>query len=135
MGLQDKWFWRLHNNKVLPGYPMPIAHFWKGLPSNIDAAYERDDGKFVFFKGRLNLESKGRSGVISSSLMFWVFNPLPFSPSLCPGDRYWVYSESTMDKGSPKSLRDLGTGLPKDKIDAALFYTPTGQTYFFRGTE
>lgn len=54
---------------------------------------------------------------------------------LSPGNRYWVFSESTMEKDSPKSLKDLGTGLPEDKIDAALFYTPTGQTYFFRGTQ
>ncbi|KAJ3585027.1 hypothetical protein NHX12_013750 [Muraenolepis orangiensis] len=98
---KDKWLWRVRNNKVLPGYPMPIGHFWKGLPSNINAAYERDDGKFVFFKG----------------------------------DRYWEFSESSMSKDSPKSLKDLGSGLPRDKMDAALFYTPTGQTYFFRGTK
>lgn len=52
-----------------------------------------------------------------------------------PGDRYWVFSESKMEKDSPKSLRELGTGLPKDKIDAALFYTITGHTYFFRGNK
>ncbi|XP_030609137.1 matrix metalloproteinase-14a [Archocentrus centrarchus] len=98
---KDNWFWRMRNNKVLPGYPMPISHFWRGLPSNINAAYERSDGKFVFFKG----------------------------------NRYWVFSESTMEKDSPKSLKDLGSGLPEDKIDAALFYTPTGQTYFFKGTQ
>uniref|UniRef100_A0A8C9ZJQ8 Matrix metallopeptidase 14a (membrane-inserted) n=1 Tax=Sander lucioperca TaxID=283035 RepID=A0A8C9ZJQ8_SANLU len=98
---KDKWFWRVRNNKVLPGYPMAISHFWKGLPSNINAAYERDDGKFIFFKA----------------------------------DRYWVFNENSMEKDSPKSLKDLGTSLPKDKIDAALFYTPTGQTYFFRGTK
>lgn len=51
------------------------------------------------------------------------------------GDRYWVFTESILDSGYPRSLKEMGTGLPKDRIDAALYYTPTGQTYFFRGNK
>lgn len=64
-----------------------------------------------------------------------MFGSISHNLTPSPGDRYWVFSEASMDKDSPKSLKDLGTGLPRDKLDAALYYTPTGQTYFFRGNK
>lgn len=56
-----------------------------------------------------------------------------FYPTTHIDQRYWVFNEYTMEKNYPKTLKELGTGLPKDKLDAALYYTPTGMTYFFRG--
>lgn len=43
-----------------------------------------------------------------------------------------MFTEAVLDPGFPKNLREMGSGLPKDRIDAALYYTPTGQTFYFR---
>jgi len=64
-----------------------------------------------------------------------VYLSLSLSLSLSLGDKYWVFTESVLDPSFPKSLTEMGTGLPKDRIDAALYYTPTGQTYYFRANK
>uniref|UniRef100_A0A8C1IYW6 Matrix metallopeptidase 14a (membrane-inserted) n=1 Tax=Cyprinus carpio TaxID=7962 RepID=A0A8C1IYW6_CYPCA len=130
---KEKWFWRVRDGKPLQGYPMPIGHFWKGLPPSINAAYERSDGKFVFFKGA-SIFYIFRTWIASLVLIGKLCNNACLSV-LSLGDKYWVFNEAKMEEGYPKTFKELGTGLPRDKLDAAVFYTPTGSTYFFRGTQ
>nr|XP_057932752.1 matrix metalloproteinase-15 isoform X2 [Doryrhamphus excisus] len=96
---KGRWFWRVRRNRVLDNYPMPIGHFWRGLPGDIDAAYERHDGRFVFFKAH----------------------------------RFWLFREANLEQGYPLELVDYGHDIPYDRIDAAIWWEPSGYTYFFQG--
>ncbi|KAL6468912.1 hypothetical protein MHYP_G00224360 [Metynnis hypsauchen] len=95
---KGRWFWRVRRNRVLDNYPMPIGHFWRGLPGDIDAAYERHDGRFVFFKG----------------------------------GQYWLFREANLEPGYPQELMDYGRDIPYDKIETAIWWEPSGYTYFFK---
>uniref|UniRef100_A0A3B3DB38 Matrix metallopeptidase 16b (membrane-inserted) n=1 Tax=Oryzias melastigma TaxID=30732 RepID=A0A3B3DB38_ORYME len=146
---KDQWFWRVRDNSVVPGYPMQINLFWKGLPPKIDAVYENSEGKFVFFKGN----------------RYWVFKDTILQPSFpqdislfgigmpkqdietavwwedvaktyfFKGDRYWRYNEDTrmMDPGYPKSI-SIWKGLP-DSPQGAFVDKTNGFTYFYKGKE
>ncbi|XP_017297564.1 matrix metalloproteinase-24 [Kryptolebias marmoratus] len=146
---KDRWFWRLRNNKVQEGYPMQIDQFWKGLPPRIDAAYQRSDGKLVFFKGD----------------KFWVFKEVMAEPgypqslvelgSFLPkdgvdaalrwdsvgktyffkGNQYWRYNEEkrAADPGYPKPI-GVWKGIP-DSPQGAFISSEGFYTYFYKGKD
>ena len=99
------------NSKMDPGYPLPIAGNWPGLPASfnagIDAALMRkSNGKIYFFKG----------------------------------DQYVRFSSVSagVDPGYPAPIAGNWAGLPANfntGIDAALWRNSNSKIYFFKGTE
>uniref|UniRef100_A0A8C2KB27 Matrix metallopeptidase 15a n=1 Tax=Cyprinus carpio TaxID=7962 RepID=A0A8C2KB27_CYPCA len=121
---KGRWFWRVRRNRVLDNYPMPISFFWIGLPEDIDAAYERHDGKFVFFKGSkywLFREADVEPGYPQDLFRYGQGMPdrvdtaVWWEPSgytyFFRGDRYWRFSEESraVDKDYPKPVSVWGS--------------------------
>ncbi|KAM5126951.1 LOW QUALITY PROTEIN: matrix metalloproteinase-15-like [Mantella aurantiaca] len=145
---KGSWFWRVRHNRVLDNYPMPIGHFWRGLPGNISAVYERHDGKFVFFKGdrfwlfrEANLES-GYPQPLSNfgygipydridSAIWWEPTGHTY---FFRGGSYWRFNEESrsVDPGYPKSIK-VWAGIP-DTTRGAFLSSDTSSTYFYKGS-
>ncbi|XP_035012274.1 matrix metalloproteinase-16 [Hippoglossus stenolepis] len=145
---KGRWFWRVRRNRVLDNYPMPISVFWVGLPSDIDAAYERHDGKFVFFKddrywvfreadvlpGYPQPIHEYGQGVPTHNIdtaIWWEPNGFTYFFS---GDRYWRYSEETRttDRDFPKPISRWGRIPPSPK--GAFLSDDSAFTYFYKGS-
>ncbi|XP_007540378.1 matrix metalloproteinase-15-like isoform X1 [Poecilia formosa] len=145
---KGRWFWRVRRNRVLENYPMPISVFWNGLPDDIDAAYERHDGKFVFFKGDrfwlfreadvlpgypqpLHQYGRGIPAHRIDTAIWW--EPKEFT-YFFSGDRYWRYNEETRsaDHDFPKPISRWGK-IPASPRGA--FLSDDGaSTYFYKGS-
>ncbi|KAE8296599.1 Matrix metalloproteinase-14 [Larimichthys crocea] len=145
---KGRWFWRVRRNRVLDNYPMPISVFWIGLPSDIDAAYERHDGKFVFFKDDrywvfreadvlpgypqpLREYGQGVPAHKIDTAIWWEPNGLTYFFS---GDRYWRYNEetrTTTDRDFPKPNSRWGR-IP-DSPKGAFLSDDGAYTYFYKG--
>ncbi|XP_058617302.1 matrix metalloproteinase-16 isoform X2 [Onychostoma macrolepis] len=146
---KDQWFWRVRDNSVVPGYPMQISYFWRGLPPKIDAVYENSEGKFVFFKGNRFWVFKDTtlqptypqdislfgSGMPTQSIETAVWWEDVAKTYFFKGDRYWRYNEDmrTMDPGYPKPIT-VWKGIP-DSPQGAFVDKENGFTYFYKGKE
>lgn len=54
-------------------------------------------------------------------------------PVFSSGGQYWLFREANLEPGYPQPLSSYGPGLPQDRVDAAVWWEPTGHTFFFRG--
>lgn len=55
----------------------------------------------------------------------------PFAST--PGNEYWVYSASTLERGYPKPLTSLGLPPDVQHVDAAFNWSKNKKTYIFAG--
>ncbi|XP_061630964.1 matrix metalloproteinase-15 isoform X1 [Phyllopteryx taeniolatus] len=146
---KGRWFWRVRRNRVLDNYPMPISVFWVGLPSDVDAAYERHDGKFVFFKddqywvfreadvlpGYPQPIREYGHGVPPHGIdtaVWWEPNGYTYFFS---DDRYWRFNEETRktDRDFPKPISRWGKIPPSPK--GAFLSDDGAYTYFYKGAD
>ncbi|KAF5905090.1 matrix metalloproteinase-15-like [Clarias magur] len=147
---KGRWFWRVRRNRVLDNYPMPIGHFWRGLPGDVDAAYERHDGRFVFFKGdrfwifrEANLEQGYPQDLVEygrdipydkiETAIWWEPSGYTY---FFKGDRYWRFNEQSraVDRDYPKPISVWDTSVPTSPKGA--FLSDDGAyTYFYKGSK
>ncbi|XP_070819377.1 matrix metalloproteinase-15-like [Chaetodon trifascialis] len=147
---KGRWFWRVRKNRVLDNYPMPISHFWRGLPGDIDAAYERHDGRFVFFKGNrfwlfreANLEPSYPMELVDygrdipydriDTAIWWEPSGYTY---IFQGDWYWRFNEQSRlaDRGYPKPISVWDSSVPSTPKGA--FLSDDGAyTFFYKGSK
>ncbi|CAH0563528.1 unnamed protein product [Brassicogethes aeneus] len=146
---KDAYFWRISDQGLLPGYPAEITRLWRDLPRNfthLDAVYERQDNKIVFFIGKQYYVFTGQKlnhgypkplthlGLPQDlpkvdGAMVWGHNGHTYFYS---GNIYWRFDESEkkVELDYPRDMA-MWKGVGRD-IDA-VFQWRDGKTYFFKG--
>ncbi|XP_038066917.1 matrix metalloproteinase-16-like [Patiria miniata] len=123
---RDNMVWRIRvrDRRLLsPPSGEPAKRFWKGIPDRITAAYQRQDGNVVFFKGtkyyvykgkrRANRPMRIRTMEIRRPPMA-ALRASTDKVYLLRGNEVWLYDESagSVDAGYPRNVGAVWADLP-----------------------
>uniref|UniRef100_A0A2S2Q4U3 Matrix metalloproteinase-17 n=1 Tax=Sipha flava TaxID=143950 RepID=A0A2S2Q4U3_9HEMI len=146
---KGKYSWRLGDKGLYSGYPALISRLWYNLPEDmnqVDAVYERQDHKIVFFIGRSfyvfngNILVPGYPKPLTAlglperldhvdAVTVWGHNSKTY---IFSGTEYWRYDDETdrMELGYPRDIMTIWKGVGYN-LNAA-FQWHDGATYFLK---
>ncbi|CAB1318926.1 unnamed protein product, partial [Coregonus sp. 'balchen'] len=144
---KSRYVWRIRDGRLQAGYPALATRHWRGIPDNIDAAYEDKTGNSWFFQGDsywvfdaerriTGPDSVHRLGLQVSDIqaaLMWGEDKAQ-KTYLFKSGTYWRFSplENRVDTAHPRSMQDW-RGIPMD-IDAA-FQDRYGFAHFLSGRQ
>ncbi|XP_061625132.1 stromelysin-3 isoform X2 [Phyllopteryx taeniolatus] len=137
--------WRIRDGHLESGYPALASRHWRGIPNNVDAAFEDKAGNIWFFQGDsywvfdAEMQVQGPKSVRALGLsetgiraaLRWGHDP-DFDTYLFGSGSYWRFSPRHNRLESPysRAMSDWG-GIPVD-VDAT-FRDAYGYAHFIRG--
>nr|XP_046241804.1 stromelysin-3 [Scatophagus argus] len=139
--------WRIRDGHLESGYPALASRHWKGIPDNIDAAFEDKSGNIWFFQGEnywvFDAERQIRGPEFIRSLGLSVSgiqaalrwgHDSNYNTYFFKSGSYWRFSprENQVESIYPRSMQDW-SGIPDD-VDAA-FRDIYGYAHFIRGRQ
>ncbi|XP_061674166.1 stromelysin-3 isoform X2 [Syngnathoides biaculeatus] len=139
--------WRIRDGHLESGYPALASRHWRGIPDNVDAAFEDKAGNIWFFRGDSywvfdaemhvqgpeSFRALGLSVTGIRAALRWGHDP-DFDTYLFGSDGYWRFSprHNRLESPYPRAMSDWG-GIPVD-VDAT-FRDAYGYAHFIRGRQ
>ncbi|XP_028313346.1 stromelysin-3-like isoform X3 [Gouania willdenowi] len=139
--------WRIREGHLEHGYPALASRHWRGIPHNIEAAFEDKAGNIWFFQGEnywvfdaempiRGPEPLGALGLSVSGVqaaLRWGHDP-NYNTYFIKSGSYWRFSpqDSRVESVNPRSMKDW-SNIP-DEVDAA-FRDIYGYAHFIRGRQ
>ncbi|KAG7480566.1 hypothetical protein MATL_G00057500 [Megalops atlanticus] len=142
---KSRYVWRIRDGQLQEGYPALASRHWRGIPENIDAAFEDKSGNIWFFQGQNywvfdaerqitgpdSLQSLGLPVSDIQAALMWGEDKSQKIYFFKSGS-YWRFNpqENRVDTVYPRNMQDW-RGIPND-IDGA-FQDRYGYAHFLSG--
>ena len=133
-------YWKLTKDSVAPGYPRKIYQDWRGVPSNIDAAFTWESTRYIFDCLSCSLlDFDCRATYFIKGSKYWKFENMKAYPGY-PKVKYLIvkHQQTILILFLPILIfQDVNDGFPgiPSNVDAAFVWAGNGKIYFFKDSK